>query len=29
MAIKKRGLNKGLDALLADTIDLTKVNTKD
>lgn len=29
MATKKRGLNKGLDALLADTLDLTKVSTKD
>ncbi len=29
MAIKKRGLNKGLDALLADTLDLTKVSPKD
>jgi ParB family chromosome partitioning protein len=26
---KKRGLNKGLDALLAETLDLTKVSTKD
>lgn len=29
MAIKKRGLNKGLDALLAETLDLTKVSTKE
>ncbi|HSX20582.1 MAG TPA: ParB/RepB/Spo0J family partition protein, partial [Gammaproteobacteria bacterium] len=29
MAGKKRGLNKGLDALLADTLDLTKVSPKD
>lgn len=29
MTTKKRGLNKGLDALLADTLDLTKVSTKD
>ncbi len=26
---KKRGLNKGLDALLAETLDLTKISTKD
>lgn len=29
MATKKRGLNKGLDALLAETLDLTKVSTKE
>lgn len=29
MTTKKRGLSKGLDALLADTLDLTKVRTKD
>lgn len=29
MTVKKRGLNKGLDALLAETLDLTKMSTKD
>lgn len=29
MATKKRGLNKGLDALLAETLDLTKLSSKD
>lgn len=29
MVQKKRGLNKGLDALLAETLDLTKISTKD
>jgi ParB family chromosome partitioning protein len=29
MVTKKRGLNKGLDALLAETLDLTKISTKD
>jgi len=29
MATKKRGLNKGLDALLAETLDLTKISTQD
>lgn len=29
MAIKKRGLSKGLDALLAETLDLTRISSKD
>ncbi len=29
MATKKRGLNKGLDALLAETLDLSKLSAKD
>jgi len=29
MVQKKRGLNKGLDALLAETLDLTKISTKE